>query len=52
MHDRSSQDCKVENLVTSSTEVEFARGASLGASKHVNYGSLDVDVAPDGVGDI
>ena len=35
----------MENLVTRTTEIEFARGTALRTSNNINDGALDVDVA-------
>ena len=45
----SSENCKMEQLMTGSAVVVFAGGTALGASDHVNDGALDVDVATDRV---
>ena len=49
MQEGCAKDAKVEYLVASSTEVKLARWTPLGAPDHVNDGSLDVDIAADGV---
>lgn len=40
-----TQDCEVEDLVTGSTHIEFSWWASLRTPDHVDYRTLDINVA-------